>query len=389
MHTVGNLKDGVSGILSGINLSNVIGIDAAIERAARTMVQRADVPEASGRFPITLYSGVNDYLAPEDIFGGALLDLRPQGVDRFIGDVVYKKGVEEFDLTKHLLPNGTMVAFEYTNGTGILRVAKPGLVQQITLDTMGDDTGWAVGGSASGLAVDDAVYYHVPASLRFNIAAAGPQAYLEKTLGNALDLSAYEGIGVVFLAVRLPTAANFSSIGVRIGNNSANYFEVSNTEGFLGTWTDGEWLLVALDLALATETGSVDMTQVDYTRVFFNYTGAAQVNVRAGGLWVSMPAPHTLLYYSTALFVASGQQPSKTITDNNDTIVLGDAAYTLLEHEAALAVLLQTGGGRGSSLFKSISTTLHGDGREEIGLYQLYRSDNPSEEIRETGSWYD
>lgn len=387
MHnTVGNLKDDVRGILSGINLDNVSSIERAIQRGVRTMVQNADIPEASGKFPITLYSGVIDYLAPTDIFGGALVDLRPQSDDRNINDYVYKKYVEEFDRTKHYLPNGTMVSFEFNKGVGIARISKPGLTPRIIIDMMNDTDGWSAGGSASGLAEDSTVYYQSPGSLRFNLAAAGSQGYLEKTLNNPLDLSSYEGVGVIFLAVRLPSDTAFTSIGARIGNDSANYFQVSDTEGFLGAWVADEFLLVALDLSTATETGSVDMENIDYTRIFFNYDGTAQVNVRAGGMWVSLPSPHTMLYYSSAIFLADGVL-SRSITDDNDQIVLGDAAYTLLEHEVALAVLLQSGGGMGSTLYKTIWSLLHKTG-DDPGLYALFRADNPSNEIRESGSWY-
>ena len=82
MYTVSQYKDSVAGILSGINLLKVADLNGAIERAARTLVQKADIPEASNIQNITLYSGVFNYPCDTRIFGTAITDIRPQGNTR-------------------------------------------------------------------------------------------------------------------------------------------------------------------------------------------------------------------------------------------------------------------------------------------------------------------
>jgi len=76
LHTVGELKAGVQGLLQNITLSKVVNLNGALERAARTVVQQADVPEASGMLPITLYNGVTYYEAPDLIFASVRTDCR-------------------------------------------------------------------------------------------------------------------------------------------------------------------------------------------------------------------------------------------------------------------------------------------------------------------------
>ena len=74
---------------------------------------------------------------------------------------------------------------------------------------------------------------------------------------------------------------------------------------------------------------------------------------------------------------------AKTITDDNTQIILNDAAFVLYEHECAIAIAEQSSGGNLDGIAQSYKNRLD---RE---LYPMYRADNPSQEIREIGNWYD
>lgn len=386
MYTVAELKDSVAGLLPGRNLDNVTNLDGAIQRAVRNMLQQADVPDVQETKAYTLYDGVTEYPAPLTIFGGALLDFRPQGGNRDFTDYTYKKYIADWDREKKLLPNGCSIAFEHRKGVGIARIASPNPTAKMVLDQCSLTTGWTAGGDATSLALDETVYYETPASLRFNLAASGSNGYIEKTIASQ-DFTKYVGVGVVFLAMRLSSATAITSVGVRIGSSSANYYNVSDTEGFLGAWKVGEWTIVALDLSGATETGTVDDENVDYLRVYVNYNGTALTNVYLGAVWASLPSPHEMIFYSSAIFLDVNGEHSKVITTENDYIVLNDAAYTLLEYECAIAMILQSGGSIAEGLGAVYHTKLHGNGND-LGLYALYRADNPSEELRQVGNWY-
>jgi len=389
LHTVSQLKDSIAGMLSGIDINNVDDLNGCLERAAREMVQKADIPEASGIQNITLYNGVYNYLCDTTIFGTAIVDIRPQGITRSVNDFVYKKPQELFDRVKGYLPNGTMATFEYSNGVPIIRIESTQTIPKVELDTMSSTTGWTAGGSASGLTQDTAVYYQQPASLRFTLTGSSTGT-LTKTLSSSLSISSYEDVGVAFLAIRIPdgaTASNLTSIALRLGSSDSAYDEVSDTDGFLGAWVAGEWLLVAFDFASSTSTGTPDWSAIDYIQVRLAHTGTF-TNFRVGGLWISQPSPSQIVFQSAAIFIPSGSTTAlTTITANTDTIILNDPAYTIYEYEGAVAVLLQTGASESSPILQSFKNKLYGEGSDS-GLYVHYRGDNPSEELRTVGNYY-
>lgn len=393
MKTVGELKDSVAGLLQGTNLNNITNLNGALERAARTLTQQVDIPESSGREAITLYDGVFDYLAPTTIFGGALVDLRPQGVSRSPLDYVYKKPVELFDRTKHLLPNGYMITFESNKGVRLMRVSTPKPFPRVILDQMNDDTNWVAGGSASGLNTDETVYYQSPASLRFTLTGAS-LGTLTKNLPNALNIPTYEDVAVGFLAIRTPSIANLTSVAVRVGSSASAYDEVSETVGFLGAFQVDEWLLVAFDFSASTSTGGPDWTAIDYLQVRVTHSGTI-TNFRVGGFFLALPSPHEVLFQSAAVFLHTDNTLSNTIVNDEDQIILADAAYTLYEFESAISVSEQSNGGNPTGVSQSYHSKLYGPmmrkgmSTSELGLYALYKANNPSEQMRMVGSWYD
>lgn len=392
LHTVANLKDSVAGILSGVDLSNVDDLNGCLERAASTLVQKADIPEASGIQNITLYAGVFDYLCDTRIFGTAINDIRPQGITRNPQDFVVKTDQETFDRTKGMYyPSGTMSTFQYQNGVPIIRILAPFPVQQVIIDQMTDTTGWTASGTATNPTQDITSFYHSPASLRFTMTVG--TGILTKTLSSPLSMASYENVGVAFLAIEIPPGADatdLTSIALKLGSDSSNYDSVTETEGFLGAWVSGQFLLVAFDFSAATSTGTPDWANIEYVQVSLA-VGDTLTNFRVGGLWMSLPSQAQILYQSSALFVATGSTTtSQRITANTDTIILTDAAYNIYLQESALAVLQNTGASASDASSVKINRNLDGNrDTGEIGLYARYRGDNPSQEIRTTGSWYD
>ena len=390
MKLVSDLMYSVSGILSGLNLDNVTDLYGCFERAARVLVQKAKIPETQGTQNILLYNGVTDYLIDESIFGTSILDIRPQGISRNSNDFVFKKFGDDFDREKQLNRIGTIATFDYSNGTPIIRIVSNRTIQRVVLDTMTSITGWTYNASVTNVIADSSFYYQQPASIRFNLAASGSPGYLEKTLTNSINLNTYQGTGVGFLAIELPTT-DFTSFELRIGSDSSNYYTVTNTVGFTGNVTN-EFMLVAFDLSLATTVGSPDITKIKYLRVVLNYNGTAQTNVRIGGLFISLPSPAQVLY-SSAGFFRVGDVVSQSITDPSNEIILSDPAYTLYQYESALAILQNTGGANNDSATARIDGILNSSYTRtgkilSLGLYDMYRSENPSAVLRQSGSWY-
>lgn len=388
--TVANLRDSVSGILQGLNLNNVTNLYTALERTARQTCVKLKIPEATLRGALTLYDGVIDYLAPTDMFASAIIDIRPQGQDRSVSEDVSKQPLEQFDREKGYVPLGVKTTVEYNKGTGLLRVVAGRPMPRIELDPMTDTTGWTAAGTASGLATDQTVYWQAPQSLRFNV-TAGVGTLIKATPSQ--DFTSYRGVGVGFLAFRTPSATNLTSIELRIGSDASNYYSVIVTTGFIKAFTALDWMLASFDLSVATQTGTPVITAMDYTELLVTASGTL-TNFYVGDLWLALPSPYTVIYQTSAIFLpTSGTTPINTITNNNDTVLLNDSAYAIYELECAIEIAQQQGGTLASGVIGILDQKLNGiRGYRGIlvqaGLLDSYRADNPSQEIRTVGSYY-
>ena len=388
---VSNVRDSVSGILTGINLNNVQNLNGAFERSARELSTKIYIPEVSAKTAITLYDGVTDYISPTDIFGSGLVDFRPQGISRDAIDFVTKQPIAVFDRTKALLENGYHLTFEFVKGVGRVRIVSSRPLPKIELDPMTAITGWTAGGSASGITLDETVFWQSPASFRFLLTGASVGT-ITKTISSQ-DLTSYVGVGVVFLAIRTPSAANLTSIELRIGSSAANYYSVTVTVAFLGAFTANEWILVAFDLATATTVGTPVVTAITYAQVRVTHA-ATLTNFYVGQLFISLPSPHDMIYSSAAFFQASGANPSQTITATSDSVLLNDAALVIYEYECANTIAGQQGGTLASGLIATIDGKLNGKRARngmvvQLGLYDIYRGNNPSQELRQISNYLD
>lgn len=390
--TVADLKDGVAGLLTGTNVNNVTNIYRAFERALGLFLQKASIPESSTSQIFTIYDGVYNYLSPSYIFGGAIRDFRPIGATRFPDEFTYRQPIAVFDRTKACLPNGTQMTFETENGINYVRISSSTTKPRIILDPMTSTTGWVAAGGASSLVADSTFFYSGNASLRFNLAAS-PAGTLTKTLTTPIDLTSYQGVGVVFLALEIPSTS-LTSVEFRIGSDASNYYKVTATQGFVGAWQAGDFSLTAFNLSAATTVGSPVITAMDYMQTIFTPSGAMN-NVRVGSLWISLPCPHKMFFETTAVFQNSTSSViSNVIGADNDTILLNDSAYNIYEMECAITVGLQMGGSISTGLVGNLSSQLNGARARNgsiiaLGLYDLYRSNNPSEELRVVDSYYD
>lgn len=378
-------------MLQGLNLNNVTNPETAFERVARQTCVLLDIPEATLRQPVTLYDGVIDYAAPTNMFASAILDIRAQGQDRWPGDSVQKQPMAEFDQDKGFVTS-TKTTVEYDKGTGIIRIVSPYPTARIELDAMTATTGWTAAGSASGLAADSTVFWEAPSSLRFNCTGASTGT-LTKAISSQ-DLTNYLGVGVGFLAFRTPSASNLTSIELRIGSDASNYYSVTVTAGFLKAFTAGDWMLASFDLSTATTTGTPAIAAIDYAQIRVAH-GATLTNFYVGDLWISLPTPATLIYQTSAIFLpVSATTPLNTISANTDQILLNDAAYAIYELKCAIDIAQQQGGTLASGVIQTLGNILNGvrgyrGVLVQMGLLDSYRADNPSQELRTVGSYYE
>jgi hypothetical protein len=390
--SVSNLKDSVSGMLQGLNLNNVRNLNTLLERTVRQLLIELDIPEAVARNNFVLYDGVTDYTAPVNMFEAGIVDIRPQGIHRTPNSVVQKQFGDQFDREKDWVTTGYKTTVEYNKGMGILRVASNAASPRIELDPMTATTGWVAAGSASGLVADQSIYWQAPASLKFTLTGASTGT-LTKTISST-DLTDYLNVGVVFLAVYAADISNLTSITMNIGSSASNYYSVTASTGFVKAFASGEQQLISFDLSTATTTGTPVITKMNYLQFSFLTAGTIN-NFHMGDSFISLPAPQTLIYNTPSVFQPTGTTTiNSSITDVTDTILLNDAAYAIYELKAAVNVAEQQGGTLSSGVVQVLDQKLNGvRGYRGIliqaGLIDLYRADNPSQELRMVGSYYE
>lgn len=388
--TVSSLKDGVAGLLTGTSINNVTNVYNALERALRVLLQKVSIPEAMAASTLTVYDGVYDYISPSNIFGGALRDIRQIGVSRNDWDYVYRKPIEMFDRTKAELPNGIQVTFERVGAIDLMRLVNTRSKPRVNLDPMSVTTGWTLGGAGTNLQQDTTNYYESPASLRFTV-TGNSTTTLTKTI-TSQNLTTYAGVGVVFLALQIPSTS-LTSVTMKIGSDASNYYSVTSTSSTLGTFSTGDFMLIPFDLSTATTTGIPVITAMDYLQFTITHS-ATMANVRAGYAFISMPQQNKVIYETSAIFQNQAGTISNAITNDSDIVLLNDAAYNLYEFECAISVGLQMGGSIATGLVGNLSAQLNGARARNgqviaLGLYDVYRANNPAEELRVVGSWYD
>lgn len=383
-HLVSDLKQSVKRSLSGLQVDQLDDLDGSLEKAARTVVLMADMPEAVARETVSLYDGVYDYPVSASLFGTAAIDVRPQGNSRDFLDNPSKVFPQYFDRHKKQFVN-SHIAIEYDKGTPIARITSPKPKSKVRLDTMQDTTGWTAASTAGSLAEDSSDFFESPSSLRLTLTGSGAGT-LTKAISSA-DLTDYEDLGVVFLAIKTPSVASLTSISLKLGSSASSYDSVTATAGFIGAWTASRWLLVAFDMSTSTTTGglSLDWSAIDYAQLTINHT-ATITNFRVGDLFISRPFPHDLIYASAAIWKPSGSNPSQTIVNDSDEILLSDAPYLLLEDQAALTIAEELGGDSISTKISSLRAKLYGSGNDP-GEYRRYRAQNPSRRLSERRSY--
>lgn len=390
MFNVAQLKESVAGLLTGVNLNNITNLDTALSRAARYVAQKVDAPDATGREPFTLYGGVYYYPAPDNLFGTAINLIRRQGDASSPLDYNYKVPMDVFTRGKYNFPNGYMLDVEYDKGQGIIGVSSPIPIPQLVLSTMGEGSDWTAGGSASQAVTDPVNYYQPPASIRFNL--TGNSTGTQTATIQATDITTYDGVGMVFLAINDPDTVNTADVVVKIGSSPTDYYQI-DMDSFLTPSVTNEiflpndtFALMNGSLADATEVGSVDVENIDYLEVSIETT-ATITNIRLGGLWISYPSQNEIIFQTAAIFKDATGALSNTITSDNNEIILNQAAYSILELECAKTIALQQSGGQYTSQIKGFDEILMGQG-DEPGLYNLYRADNPSNELRQVDTYY-
>ncbi len=346
-YSIDDAQNELEGMLSGTTLNQITNLIGVENRAARQLLLDVDPQETIRiqEFTAPIFNGVVDYAIAPDVKGLALIDIRPQ-VRRLPWDLWTQGYNQAFDILKsNVLSVQNQFTLNFNTGLKTIRINAPYLPAPVVVNGIDNTTSngtWAVGGSASNLQEDNQNFVYGGGSLSFNLPSGA--GYLENSTMSALDLTDYLNQGTFFLWVFMPTASQFTSVELRWGSDSSNYYAVTATTTQQNTAFVNGWNLLQFAWLGASVTGSPTVTAIDYVRVTMNTT-AVQTVARLNYLTVALGNVLEYEYYSKYLFRDSTTGVfQETVTDVSNLINLDTESYNLyLNLLAAYATQQQQG----------------------------------------------
>lgn len=379
--TIAQIKNRVSRKLHGASINKVAGdfYDLCLE-ASINLQNKLLLPSQlrTTSIPNGVFGDVFEYALPTDLSMDRIAGINFSNVNK--NDENFRhRFIKEFNKQRE---NKTL-AISYNNGVKTLRLAYS--VGESTtlnsLDGITDNGTWSEGDDATGLVQDDLNYVEGSGSLRFNLSGAGTTATLTNSTSTSVDLTNFEDIGSIFLSVYLPEESMLTSINLRWGDNSSNYWTVSATTQQDGNTFKAGWNLVRFDWASATETGTPTVTSVNYYLITLTYDGDAHNNIRCDNLVIRNAEIMDLSYYSQNLFKNSSNTWIIKPTSDNDTLNGGEEIANMFIYELAYILAHEIAGEDSSFDFQFLSV-------EKENQSRMYGKQNPAQNIKKTGKYY-
>ncbi len=346
-YSVQTLKGDLEGILHGTTNNQIQGLDNLINRAARQLLLDVDPQETKRtvEFVNPIFNTVFDYPIAADVKGNKIIDIFPQ-VQRLPRDIWGQAYNQAFDVAKqNIFASANMFTMNFNTGLKTLRVNAPYLNPPVIINQIDNITNngtWAVTGTASSLALNNSNFAQGSGSLQFDITTG--TGGIENSTMTAVDLSAFVNQSSLFVWVYVPTGTSLTSVNLRWGSDSSNYYSSTVTTNQQGTAFVNGWNLCQFDWATATVVLSPSSSAIDYARVSLVVSGAMTA-CKVNGLNSILGTILSYEYYSKYLFrSASTGAFQETVLADSDLVNLDTESYNLLFNlVASLAVQQQQG----------------------------------------------
>lgn len=380
--TISDLKTRLEGKLHGTTTNKVQDLNNLIFEAGGNLLLKIDPAETKRVQQLSgaMYDQVFSYAAPTDLKGDKIIDIRPQS-NRTLSDNFSQSTTEQFDSYKSVTNNSFSV--ELNSGVKTIKISKALTAGALLNDanSLTDNGTWAVGGNATDLAADTLNKITGTASLKFNISAAGSTAYIENSTMTAVDLSTYKNVGALFVYVYIPSTTIITSVNLRWGSSTSDYYNRTVTATQDNTALVLGWNLLRFDWDGATQVGTPVDTAIDTLRVTFAYSGTAVNSVRVDNIIARIGQIEEVVYYSKYLFQNSSGTWLEKPTADTDTVNLDVDSFNLLLYEVAYLIAQQLQGEDASfdaSFFKNT--------RDEV--WSVYMRTYKSEKIKRQNAYY-
>lgn len=346
-YNIQQLKNDLTGVLHQTQLNQITNLDGVIDRAGRRLLLDVDPQETKRilEFVNPIFNTVFDYPIAEDVKGNKLIDIRPQ-VRRLPRDTWGQAYNQAFDIAKqNIYSNANMFTMNFNTGIKTIRIDAPFLNPPAIInqaDNLTDNGTWNVGGTGSDLTVDNVNFVQGAGSLKFNTTVGA--GYVENSTMSAVDLSSVENQSSLFTYVYAPTGTNLTSVELRFGSSSSDYYYKTVTVNQNNTAFINGWNLCQFVWKDMSFTGNPDASAINYVRVTVNTTGT-NTGFRVNGINSILGSVLEYEYYSKFLFRDSDTGAfQETVTDDSNLINLDTESYNLLFNIVAYYAVQQQQG---------------------------------------------
>ena len=346
-YSVLNLKQDLTGVLHGTQLNQIQNLDGLINRAARQLLLDLDPQETKRilEFTTPIYNSVYDYAIAPDVKGNKIIDIYPQ-VQRIPQDIWTQAYNQAFDVAKqNIFSMANMFTINFNTSLKTIRINAPFLNPPIIInqaDNTTDNGTWTAAGTASNLTTNNTNFAQGAGSLQFDVTSGA--AYLENSTMSAVNLQNVVDQASLFVWVYVPDASLLTSVNLRWGSSSGNYYTLTTTQTQQGTVFVNGWNLCQFNWASASTVGTPDYTAIDYVRVTLNVTGT-MAGCKVNGINCVLGTILQYEYYSKYLFrdaITGAYQ--ETVTDDSNLINLDTESYNLLFNQVAYLAAQQQQG---------------------------------------------
>lgn len=260
---------------------------------------------------ITEYLINNDFKAPVNIYF-----LKKPQINSQDFEMVSQSGFDK----RTIFPN--RFAIKNTGQARHLRLETSGNTSQINTMNSLTGNGTIVGDGVviTNLAQDSYESYWLSASLSFNF--NGTTGTITCTNMPAVNLTAYNNRSNVFHNIYLPIVANLTSVTLKWGSDSTDYYTATVTGDYLGALLQANvWDTLLYSWINPTTVGTPNPAAITYWQVTITYSQSTTfVGGRIEDLFVSENVPLVFEYYSNYMVqAASGATQSGRFTNANNT----------------------------------------------------------------------
>lgn len=331
-YSIATLEQDLEGVLHGTTLNQITNLTNLENRAARQLLLDLDPQETKRtvEFINPIFNSVFDYPIADDVKGNKIIDILPQ-VQRLPVDIWSQSYNQAFDVAKqNIFSNANMFTMNFNTGLKTIRVNAPFLNAPVIIDQIEGimlNGTWATGGMASNLSVNNTNFVQGAGSLQFDIATGS--GWIENSTLTTVNLSEVVNQAYLFINAYVPFGANLTSVSLRFGSSSADYYAMTVTQNQQSLAFVSGWNLEQFIWSNMTVVGNPNPSSITYARITLTVT-ANMTGCLLNGLDSILGSILSYEYYSKFLFRDSTTGAfQETVTDTSNLINLDTESYNL------------------------------------------------------------